>query len=47
MFLLSNWYLVSFQRSFTLILEAWDWDNDTKSGEYLYKLAVFMYFCPV
>lgn len=37
----SNWCLVSFQRSFTLIIEAWDWDNDTKAGEYLCKTCSF------
>lgn len=25
-----------FQRSFTLIIEAWDWDNETKAGEYIF-----------
>lgn len=26
-----------FQRSFTLTIEAWDWDNETKAGEYILK----------
>lgn len=47
--LLSNWCLVFFQRSFTLILEAWDWDNDTKAGEYLCKAWIctcsVLYLC--
>lgn len=37
---LVSWFF--FQRSFTLILEAWDWDNDTKAGEYV-KLGVCTY----
>lgn len=45
--LLSNWCLVFFQRSFTLILEAWDWDNDTKAGEYLCKAWTSYLLCAV
>lgn len=45
--LVPNWCFVSLQRSFTLIIEAWDWDNDTKAGEYLCKNGSFHLLCAV